>query len=274
MIKMRTDKNNKKTININKCIYCGSTQQLTNEHVFPFALGGNLILSNACCEPCRNITSKCERNPLHDNWIEARACLGYPSRRKTLDNRVFPLKAILKDGTKTTLNLTKKEILGITQFLDLAIPGCFEPKLYKTGSRCNGIFNYGFGVSLDEFTNKYNIKSFSFEVNHKKNYFEIMLAKIGFCLTVATWGPDCLKENFVLSSILLKKDDVGRWVGCDHEGKIIPLLGIQPGANVGKVFAWSPGNSGKNFAIVRLKFFAGTDTPEYIVVVGELKKIT
>ena len=98
-----------------------------------------------------------------------------------------------------------------------------------------------------------------------------MLAKIAYCLTISTWGAECFSKNFVLPSILLEKDDIGRWVGCDPEGKILPLLGKQEGSNVGKVYAWSPKNSQKKYGLVRLKFFANTDAPEYIVVVGLLK---
>jgi len=269
MIKLKTDKQNKKRIQISRCIYCGSKNKLTDEHVFPFALGGNIILVKACCESCREISSKCERNPLHDNWSEVRACLDYPSRKQSLSKR-FPLQVTLKDGTEKILYLTKDETLGVAQFLDLAKPGFFEPKLYMGGSRCTGIFNYGFGIDVSNFAKKYDIKSFSFITEHKNNSFEIMLAKIAYCLTVATWGVDCLQDNFVLPAILLQRDDIGKWVGCDHKGEIIPLIGKQLGANVGKVFGCRPNNSKETVVLVRLKFFANADTPEYIIVVGIL----
>jgi hypothetical protein len=51
---------------VDRCIYCGSTKQLSNEHIIPINLGGNYVLYRASCESCR----------LKIHPIETK-CLGY-----------------------------------------------------------------------------------------------------------------------------------------------------------------------------------------------------
>jgi hypothetical protein len=38
---------------VDRCIYCGSTEQLSDEHIVPINLGGNRVLYKASCENCR-----------------------------------------------------------------------------------------------------------------------------------------------------------------------------------------------------------------------------
>src|SRR4051794_1798688 len=100
---------------IGRCIYCDTrSPPLTREHVVPYGLGGDsIILRKACCETCRVITSKCERNPIHNNWAEVRAALEFPSRKRELANESFSLHVELEDGSKTVLKLKGKETLGL-----------------------------------------------------------------------------------------------------------------------------------------------------------------
>jgi hypothetical protein len=46
---------------VGRCIYCGSTDSLSDEHIIPFALGGDLILPEASCSCCRKITGQFEQ---------------------------------------------------------------------------------------------------------------------------------------------------------------------------------------------------------------------
>jgi 5-methylcytosine-specific restriction endonuclease McrA len=54
------------------CIYCGRTDGLTEEHVVPFALGGNLIIPDASCPSCRDMTSAFETKVLRGFMHDAR----------------------------------------------------------------------------------------------------------------------------------------------------------------------------------------------------------
>ncbi len=256
--------------NIGKCIYCGTTDTpLTKEHVIPLSLKGEMILGKASCDSCRAITSKYERNPIRDNWMEARACLDYPSRKTNFSEKVFPLKVILKDGTETTLELNKSETLGIAHFPEFPLPAFFGSDTYKSGAVWNALRTIGFGkISPDDFSKKYNVKQITGTVTYKGNHFEIMIVRIAYCAVVAYLGPDSLARNYVLPTILGKVDDVGYWLGTDYEGKTIPHIGKVNSANVIRIGLMTK-QDGSTYLLVTIKFFAASDAPEYVVVVGE-----
>lgn len=265
--------NIKNDVSIGKCIYCGEEKEkLTKEHIIPYALGGTMILHDASCEECRKITSQYERNPLSENWSEVRAYLDYPSRKRKFDEEMFNLEVFLKNGEEAILELKKKEVLGIAQFLEYSLPGIFLKKgTYKKGVILTGVSTFGFGIDIKKFVRKHSIKSFRHNCYYKNNNFERMVARIAYCFVIACWGNDCFEDRSVLPSILNQKDDIGYWLGSDPAGSIIPLIGKQNSKNVMKIGIYKNNITNKRYAIVRLKFFAGTDTPEYIVVVGSLK---
>jgi HNH endonuclease len=67
---------------IELCIYCGSTEELSDEHIIPMGLGGRLVLSHASCAICSSKTSKQERTCLRTMYGPLRLLYGLPSRRK------------------------------------------------------------------------------------------------------------------------------------------------------------------------------------------------
>ncbi len=259
-----------KYTDIGKCIYCNKTDlPLTDEHVIPLSLAGTMVLKNASCEECRKITSKYERNPIHENWIEARACLDYPSRRSKLKDMTFSMDVVLKDETETILQLNKDETLGITLFPEFPLPAFFGNADYKYGAVWIALRTIGFGkVDLKEFSDKHDIKQIIGSTKYKGNHFEIMITRIAYCAVVAYLGPNALSKNFVLPTILGEIDDVGYWLGCDYEGNVVPHMGKVQASNVMGLGLLSRAD-GTKCLMVSIKFFAASDAPEYIVVVGE-----
>ena len=261
---------NQKNFSVNKCIYCGGVGE-TDEHIIPLALGGITKLLKASCEFCRDITSRCERNPLKENWAEARAVLGYPSRRRNFVYEKFPLEVIYKDGSKGILKLSKSEAPGLTIFIEYQLPAFFNPNNYKSGVMINGSRLISFGnITLEALLKKYNLKKIKPKATYKGTNFGKMLAKIAYCASIAQFGLDSFEQCFVLPALLNKKDDIGFWVGCDNKGSIVPLIGKQSYNNVIKIYELKDNNNIR-YIIARLKFFALSDAPEYIVLVGSLK---
>jgi hypothetical protein len=79
-----------------KCIFCPKEQaQLTDEHVFPAALGGTLVLENAVCDVCNNGFSKFEQQ-LASELSPIRYVLQIPDRR----GQVPKVQATVKTATK------------------------------------------------------------------------------------------------------------------------------------------------------------------------------
>lgn len=77
---------------IDRCIYCGSRDQLSDEHVVPFALGGTLVLSRASCESCRVKTGSIEQRLLRNHWWPYRQRLRLPTRRPVEQPTHVPVK--------------------------------------------------------------------------------------------------------------------------------------------------------------------------------------
>lgn len=260
----------KTDILIGKCIYCGGVGT-TDEHIIPLALGGKHILRKASCENCRAITSQWERNPLRDNWAEARAVLDYPSRRRDFDKEIFPLKVTLRDGTETVLNLNKAESFGLASFLEYPIPAFFSGNNFEKGALIIATRLIGFGPDWENTIERYGIKEINHTVTYKGTHFERMVIRIAYCAAIATWGPDCFENCFALPAIMGIREDVGYFMGCDPLGKITPIIGRVVGGNSIRAGIWQRKGDPKNYAVMRLKFFSPSDAPEYLVVLGALQ---
>ncbi len=73
----------KRSIRVSACVYCGSEEDLTDEHVIPYAWGGNLQIHDGACERCRECTSRFENFALNDGSMPTvRQALRLQSRSK------------------------------------------------------------------------------------------------------------------------------------------------------------------------------------------------
>lgn len=81
--------NNCKYSNANLCIYCGATENLEDEHIIPYGLGGRWVLPKASCSRCAKITGKFENNCLKKMYGSTRQLLGIPSRKEEIPKTVF-----------------------------------------------------------------------------------------------------------------------------------------------------------------------------------------
>jgi hypothetical protein len=79
-----------------KCLFCPTEQHhLTDEHVFPAALGGALILKNAVCDVCNHGFSEFERR-ISLELAPIRFLLQIPDRR----GKIPTVQAVFKTATK------------------------------------------------------------------------------------------------------------------------------------------------------------------------------
>ncbi|RRN64635.1 HNH endonuclease [Caulobacter sp. 602-1] len=66
------------------CIYCGKCDgKLTDEHIIPDGLGGNLILAESSCVDCARITGQTEQVVLRKYLHNIRGALGIRSKKST-----------------------------------------------------------------------------------------------------------------------------------------------------------------------------------------------
>ncbi len=83
---------------VGHCIYCGACEALSEEHIVPFALWGDLTLKKASCAVCAAQTSKQELQVLRGFMLDWRTVNQSPTRRKK--NRPVTLKMRFGDGQR------------------------------------------------------------------------------------------------------------------------------------------------------------------------------
>lgn len=93
-----------------RCIYCGSSAALSNEHIFPYGLGGRWVIPNGSCHECARITSAFEGVVQRTMFGPLRMMLGMPSRRKRERPNKLPLKVRLKPGADWTFVDVDREV--------------------------------------------------------------------------------------------------------------------------------------------------------------------
>jgi hypothetical protein len=103
------------------CIYCGSTDDLTIEHVIPFALGGRIELPDGSCRDCAKATSKIEQMVARNHLSIPRAIGGIQTRRLGQRPNETTIELLFNDGR----TLKKRFSLDVAPIVNM-VP-CFKP---------------------------------------------------------------------------------------------------------------------------------------------------
>ncbi len=201
-------------IEVGRCIYCGTSAKLSDEHVIPRGLGGNLVLARASCPRCAEITSRFERNILRSPQVLAlRAAFGLPTYHPKNRPDTFRL-TVTRNGEDEVLEVpTHQTLLGFPS------PN-FPPPGFLSGASVRGISVTGIGLELvgglspKALSQMHKAEGLAVEVKFSSVAFAQLLAKISYGSAVAMLGLDSMEEVFVLPSILAQRDDIGTWVGC------------------------------------------------------------
>lgn len=253
----------KKSRDIGFCIYCDSTESLTNEHVVPKALGGDRTLLRASCDKCSKITSKLEgdalsisRNGVPGILYTLRVMSGMPSRRGSTRN-VRLRQSIRNTSTGEEI----EEMVDPDNYIHTLMLPIFPEPGCITGSPNPG------GLPLDEWmtyvsnTNKAK-KGFQYgcRFSSRAGDFPRLLAKIAYCHVIFELGFESVKDSPVKEIILQNSPKQSTWIGCDQ---VRNTIGLNNG-----VWAIELG-SYKGSRGVKIKFLPEfpDQTPEYIVIV-------
>jgi hypothetical protein len=247
---------------IGKCIYCGSLMNLSDEHIIPHGLGGPWVLQKASCQKCAAITSEFERDIVKYYFSLVRAKLDLPTYHKKHRPTSFEF-SIKRDNKKETANFLTNDCPIIFMMPIFDKPGYILNEGVKTGYKIKGTTLHGYGV--EKFAKEQNIQSLTFSTQLLGMNFPRFLAKIAYGIVVLQYGLDMIKDNYVIPCILGNKNDVGHWVGCENPDQSPALL--PKDQLFYKIQVFSKGCLVG--AIIRL--FAIYQTPEYIVIVGQLK---
>jgi hypothetical protein len=246
---------------VGKCIYCGSTNNLTREHIVPRGLGGPWLLLKASCKKCAKVTSDFEREVLKEFFILVRTKLGLPTYHPKNRPESFSFKTTI-GGKEEVMDFPMSDCPTLFMMPQFVKPGCLRKDKKSKGISLRGMSIHG--KDLSELKAKYNLEDLTYTASLRTSFARV-LAKIAYGMVIFQHGLDIIEESYVLPCIQGIRDDVGQWVGCEDPNKSPVLLPkerflhridiLQNGNEVG----------------ARIRLFASYQTPEYLVIVGRLK---
>jgi hypothetical protein len=248
---------------IGKCIYCGSTDNLTREHIVPHGLGGPWLLLKASCKKCARITSDFEGGVLGKFFILVRTKLGLPTYNPKNRPKTFPFLVTI-GGKEKVLEVPVSDCPTVFMMPLLEKPGYIRKDTQVKGMVVSGMSLHGKESEFREFKAKYNVESISY-TEELRTSFARVLAKIAYGMVVLQYGLDMIEEAYVLPCILGKKDDASQWVGCEAPHESPALLPREQYLH--RIYILI----NKNELGARIRLFANNQTPEYLVIVGRLK---
>ena len=249
---------------IGECIYCGSTDNLTDEHIVPHALGGPWQLLSASCGECTKITQDFERDVAREFFILVRTKLGLPTYHPKNRPKTFSFMVTI-GGKEKVLEVPASDCPTLFMMPQLEKPGYISKNPQGKGMIVTGMSSHGNERDLREFKAKYNVESISY-TEELRTSFARVLAKIAYGMIVFQYGLDMIEEAYVLPCILGKKDDVSQWVGCEDPRKSPDLLPRERFLHRIDLLIK------KSEVGARIRLFANYQTPDYLVIVGRLKE--
>lgn len=260
---------NRTTKLIGKCIYCGSTENLHDEHCIPESLNGVHVLGKGSCGDCGKITSKFERAYARESMLAVRTALKMKSKRsKSRRPTEFPIR-ITKDGQEQVINVPVEEHYSVIPMIDIGPPGKYPDSPHALGLKHGQYKLHPFPIRPNEhveyLAKKYGADEMSVDFQIDVTGFLRMIAKIAYCQIVWQYGLGGIGEAYAIPAILGTKNDIWQWVGSDGTQKLQKLSQRMKTDHI--VSTWfEPG--GELHAGVKL--FKNAPTPEYDVIVGRL----
>jgi hypothetical protein len=242
------------------CIYCQSQEQLSDEHVIPYALGGRTIIWCGSCEACRLKTQAFENEALNGEMQGARYVEQLPSRTRhrraarTIDIEVVRngesrVETFATTDVPTLLTLP---IFGLPRYFDTA----HQLQLAGTVGAC-------FGKQPADFLKEILADTVHFP-ERKSNpvQFARMVAKIAYGAAWLCGQLDVVKDRSLVPQLLLDNpNELGRLVGTLPR----PFV-AHPGVYHRFAFPRSP----QGLLYCEVQLFASAGAPTYAVVLGEL----
>lgn len=257
---------------IGQCIYCFTqVSPLSKEHIIPLGLtitsdnSGNLLLQEASCKLCAQITSLFELDALRCALIGPRIAFGLQTRRKKQRPIKFPLWLVHQGRRKKVMVPVNEYPLFLIP-VALAVPAHLSGEPYTSGVTVSYFQPIQIsGLPLNLLAKKYG-GEFDFAntlIDFSPVKFAKLIGKIAYGYAVLVLGLDAISNTYVLPAILGESSDIGRWVGS--------VVGDSIGSNEG-LHALTLKIEDNNEIHVFVRLFAQFNLREYVVVVGEIKK--
>jgi hypothetical protein len=261
---------NERLAYIGKCIYCGSDEDLTDEHMLAAGFNGYYVLEDASCGVCARITSGMETKFLSATRT-TRSALGMGAKRRKTVARTAPVWVTVK-------GVRQKEYLPVHESILPVLFPIFPRAGWAKGRAQSEALVVDqipavitFGKSPLEVMDRFGADQVSVDQPIPAVDFARLVAKTAYCYAVAKFGLDAFKNVGVLPAILGTAEDIGFWVGTfARERPSSPDPTLIHRLNIG-VLSNSADPSWDRMVTALVMLFANAPAPVYEVVVGSLK---
>lgn len=199
------------------CIYCGARDcDLSDEHIIPYALNGNLVLPKASCAACAKFTQKIEEVCTHKRWemlAPFRSKNKMQSRsRWTRENKVSA-EVIRQDGTRGRREFAADSFPAMLFGIHLPVAGILQGVLPTNEVECKFQIRIFGDVDAGAFKGE-AVRACAIRY---EAFFQL-LAKIGYAYTAAEIGG--APYPMVADIILGRSDKTAHLIGgngLDHK---------------------------------------------------------
>jgi len=247
---------------VDRCIYCGSKEELESEHIIPYALGGKTILPLSTCRNCAKITGLFELLALRGTMAYVRKILKLKSRSNHASVPKTERLIFWKNGKESQIEVPFEEYPTIMYFPIFPSPE-YGNEYYKNGIILKDVRTIPFGPKPEEIFRKYRWDKLSLK-SKLFNYvaFAKTIAKIGYSYAFAEGHINKINgQPLLLSALLGKIDDIGKWVGTSQKYEVYQNL----------LHRLAPfEDKEKGLLIIEVQLFAHSHTPIYEVIIGHL----
>jgi hypothetical protein len=243
------------------CMYCGTANGLTREHIVPFGLSGTCVLPRSSCKKCASITGKCEAIVLRGPMRDMRILRRLKSRKQHSGAPATYTLTVERNGRSEEVRVPLDEYPVMLHFPNLA-PARALTSTNGHGLVVKGTYSVLFGPHPEDLLRNLGADTLRFSADYDYVAFARMIAKIGYSYAVADGLVDNLKGMPpVIASILGIEDRIGDWVGMEQDSSIkkYPQLLHR--------FAHRHEDG---LLVVDVQLFADSETPTYHVVLGPL----
>ena len=245
------------------CIFCGSTMQLSREHILAYALGGYATIPCGSCEKCRRITHAFETAVLRGPMQMVRFIRGMPSRTKYKNVfKTMPVKVTI-NGSEVKIDAPIREAPILLPFPIFEPPGYLKPGSSKL--KLVGTVVGSFGADPKAFGKRHGAQQVELKVSGNDAVaFARLVAKTAYANAYANDQLRRLKDKHKLVHAMMKKPNtIGRFVGTVSEPhKKYP--GVQHRLSIHIM-------PRHRVLYSTVQLFASAGAPSYIVVLGTLR---
>lgn len=198
---------------LNECMYCGAKGNLTDEHIIPYALWGDLVLPKSSCKSCAAVTSDIERKVLKGFMQDMRNVANAPSRRRKNRPKSVDRTLLTVEGKRFQKEFRLDETYSLLTVPIFTQASVFGGETLLKGINVIGHEQIAFGVNLEQFLLKNNAQGIEGKDSIDVVSFARLLAKIAYGMAIVNHGIFLREESPILPIILNQSSDVGLWVG-------------------------------------------------------------